>query len=186
MSYILSYFSATYRILYDRLQEIWDTQENNTEDRIFDRSSMFDQYTTFFCSPTHIIDNIYLGSAFNAANYSQLSNLNIQVIINVTKEISIYFPNDYIYKKFELYDNGLDDGLDKYLFEIYNFIKLHKNKNIFIHCKMGASRSVSVLLYYLMKEHNMKLNNAIEFVKEKRMIINPNIKFIDTLKKYEK
>lgn len=185
MSTILSYLSATYRILSDKICEYWDTQDNNTDERIFNNSSIYDQYITFFCSPNHIIDNIYLGSAFNAANYCQLSDLGIEVIINVTKEISIHFPQDYIYKKFELYDNK-EENIEKYLNDIYDFIKLHKDKKIFIHCKMGASRSVSVLIYYLMMEHKMNLNNAIEYIKEKRMIINPNSRFIETLKKYDK
>lgn len=185
MSTIFSYISATYRILSDKACEYWDVNDNNTDNRIFDGSSIYNQYTTFFCSPNHIIDNIYLGSAFNAANYSQLSDLGIEVIINVTKEISIHFPDNYIYKKFELYDNK-DENIEEYLTEIYEFMKTFKNKKIFIHCKMGASRSVSVLLYYLMKEYDMDLHSAINFIKEKRMIINPNSRFIETLKKYDK
>ncbi|ARF08763.1 dual specificity phosphatase [Catovirus CTV1] len=185
MTSILSYISATYRILTDKICEYWDNKDNNTDERIFGNSSMYNQYVTFFCSPNHIIDNIYLGSAFNAANFSQLSELGIEVIVNVTKEISMHFPKNYIYKKFELYDNK-DENIEKYLLETFEFIKQHKDKKIFIHCKMGASRSVSVLLYYLMKEYNMNLDNALDYIKDRRMIINPNSKFIETLRKYDK
>lgn len=184
MSSIFSYITATYRVLSDKVCECWDKKENDTSNRLYKNYSVYNQYVTFFCSPSHIIDNIYLGSAFNAANFSQLNDLGIEVVINVTKEISIHFPEHYIYKKFELYDNN-EENLEKYLINTYNFIKQHKDKKIFIHCKMGASRSVSVLLYYLMKEYKMPLDVAIEFIKEKRMIINPNCRFIETLKKYE-
>ena len=96
----------------------------------------------------------------------------------------MHFPSEYIYKKFELYDNN-EENIDICLLEIYSFIQEHKEKKIFIHCKMGASRSVSVIIFYLMKEHNMLLDDAILFIKNKRMIINPNCRFVDTLKKYE-
>ena len=183
MTSILSYLSATYRVVSDKICEYWDRKENNTSDRLFDNHSFYDQYKTFFSCPTHIIDNIYLGSAFNAANFSQLSELGIEVIVNVTKEISIHFPNNYIYKQFGLYDNN-EENIDKYLGDIYNFIKEHINKKIFIHCKMGASRSASVVIFYLMKQHKMSLEDSIDYVKKKRMIINPNCRFVDTLKNY--
>lgn len=184
MSYILSYLSATYRVVSDKMCEYWDTKENNTNDRHFINPSIYDQYVAFFSKPTHIIDNIYLGSAFNAANFSQLSDLDIHVIINVTKEISIHFPDNYLYKKFELYDND-NENIGKYLNDIYNFIEEQQHKKIFIHCKMGASRSASVVIFYLMKKYNMNLDSAIDFVKKKRMIINPNSRFIETLSQME-
>lgn len=182
MSSMLSYVTATYRVLGDKVSEYWDSNNNNTENRMFASSGYYDQYKTFFCSPTHVINNIYIGSAFNAANYSQLNSLNIKVIINMTNEISIYFPDEYICKRFGVYDND-DADMSKYYEEIYNYIESHEDKNILIHCKMGASRSASVVIYYLIKKCNMSLDKAIEFLKEKRMIINPNNKFIDAIKK---
>ena len=186
MSHLLSYVSATYRIMYDNLAQYWDDTSSDTKNRIYGDSNVhtIDKYKTFFSSPTEIIDGIYLGSAYNAANYHQLTNLGIEVIINVTKEISIYFPNFYEYKKIELYDND-DANIEDYLEESLEYIRKNKGRKIFIHCKMGASRSVSILLYYMIKEHNMKLDEALQMIKEKRIIINPNNKFISILKKYE-
>ena len=184
MTHYLSYISATYRIAYDNVAQYWDDTISDTKDRIYGDVDTYDKYKTFFSSPTHIIDNIYLGSAYNAANYHQLTNLGIQVIVNVTKEISIYFPDNYEYKKLELYDNDQAD-IKKYLDESYEYMKQNSDKKILIHCKMGASRSVSILLYYMMKEHNMKLDDALKMVKEKRIIINPNNRFITILKQYD-
>lgn len=48
------------------------------------------------------------------------------------------------------------------------------------------SRSVSVVLAYLMKEHNQTLKEAYTFVKDKRPIIRPNKAFVDQLLSYEK
>ena len=52
---------------------------------------------SFFEPPTHIIDNIYLGNAYNAAYYYGLKKNNIKMIINVTKEISKYYPEYFTY-----------------------------------------------------------------------------------------
>lgn len=187
MSFLVSYILATYRVACDNIaQYYYDNTNSDTKDRIYGNSEIdtFDKYKIFFSGPTHIIDNIYLGSAYNAANYHQLSNLGIEIVINVTKEISMYFPEEYEYKKLELYDNDKDD-IEKYLEESYEYIKRNKHKKIFIHCKMGASRSVSILLYYMVKEHKMKLDDALKMIKEKRIIINPNNRFITILKKYD-
>ena len=53
---------------------------------------------------------------------------------------------------------------------------------------MGSSRSASILLFYLMKtlknndDTYFNLNQAINFLKEKRNVINPSEKFILDLK----
>ena len=47
----------------------------------------------------HIIDNIYIGNACNAADYYTMKNLNITHIVNVSQEISNYFPEDFNYFK---------------------------------------------------------------------------------------
>ena len=47
---------------------------------------------------------------------------------------------------------------------------------------MGRSRSATVILYYLIKIHNMSLDSSIEYLISKRYVVNPSIKFIENLK----
>ena len=185
MTEYLSYFPAAYRVCKDVVYEYWYTDQNtDTNERIYPTCTWYDKYTTFFCTPTHIIDNLYIGSAYNAANFAQLKSFDIKVIINMTNEISNYFSNDFTYRQFQLYDNNVDD-IEKYLTDIMMCIDENKDKNILVHCKIGASRSAGIVLYYLMIRHQMDLTKALEFVKEKRTIINPNNKFIESLKKVD-
>lgn len=183
MSFIYSYFTATYRVLFDRACELYNNSTNDTANRMFTESSIYDKYTTFFQSPTHIIDNIYLGSAYNAANFYQLKDLNIEIILNVTNEISKHFPTDFIYKHIGIYDNDTENikNYKDNIAEILNYLKNNKDKNILIHCKMGASRSVSILILYLMENYNMTLDESVKYIKDKRNIINPNINFINSI-----
>ena len=159
--------------------------ENDGGKRIFEKVGFIAKYNIFFSKPTHIIDNIFLGSAVNAANYETLKKLGIKVIINVTHEIRSYFENDkeLKYHQYGIYDNN-QTSIEKKLDDVYNDItKYDKNTNIFIHCYMGASRSVSVVTYYLMKKHNMSFDEAIKYIKDRRPIANISYRFAKDLAK---
>ncbi len=163
------------------------TKDGQRRHRIFPPLSLISQMKVFFSTPHHIIDNIYLGSAFNASHSSTLKNLNIGLIINVTSEISNYYPNKYKYKKYNIIDNN-SDSIKEYFKDSYKTILEYQQhdckeqkKNILVHCYMGASRSVSIVIYYLMKKHNYKLNEAIHFLKNKRAVVNPTILFYKEL-----
>lgn len=177
-----SYISAAYRVSRDSIYDYWYCEENTTTpDRVYPSCGIYNAYTTFFSGPSLIIDNLYLGSAYNAANYSQLKDNGIEIIINMTNEIGEYFPNDFTYRKYGLRDNGVDD-IGEYLKDTLQFIYDNRDKKILVHCKMGASRSASIVIYYLMKKYSISLEEALEFTKQKRIIVNPNNKFIKALK----
>lgn len=164
-------------------------QDETTNSRILPPVGKVQEYTTFFGKPTPVVDNIYLGSAFNAASYNTLKKLNIKLIINATSEISDYYPNDFTYFRYNLYDNN-KQSIAQYLERAYNDIRNYQQTNdgnILIHCFMGASRSASIILYYLMKTHKnndgeyLNFDEAIEFLKKKRHIINPTFRFTKDL-----
>lgn len=48
---------------------------------------------------------------------------------------------------------------------------INLGQNVFVHCKMGSSRSVLVIIAYLMKYCNKDYNDAYNFVKAKRKLI---------------
>jgi protein-tyrosine phosphatase len=159
-----------------------------TKKRIFTPKSKLEQIQTFFSEPTHIIDNIYLGSAFNASNYNSLKQNNIGLIINMTNEISNYYENEFEYKKYGVYDNNIQPIIqffDKAYSDIIEFQQYCPTKNILIHCFMGASRSASIVAYYINKKHNKNINDAIIFMKNKRIVVNPTVLFYNQLLEIE-
>jgi protein-tyrosine phosphatase len=182
----MNYMTAPVKVVADKSTEYNLKQLKNNENtdviRLFPRPSVWSQLVVFFKSPTHIIDNIYLGSAFNAASYYKLKKLNIGLVINMTREISMYYPDDFIYKQYDLYDNNkesIKEYLEKALADIYDYQKQNPDQNILIHCFMGASRSASIVIYYLIHTKRKEdgslysFDDAVEFVKNKRHIINP-------------
>lgn len=192
---ITNNFFAPLKVFYDKSYEYltyyfydYFKDENNVNiERIYKRISTYKQVISFFKQPTYIIDNIWLGNARNAASFYDLHDKNIKMIINVTNEISNYYPNSFEYINYKINDNNKDTIIN-FLNDSYNKIKNYQQKNkdkhILIHCFMGSSRSASILLFYLMKtlknddDTEFTLNQAINFLKEKRNVINPSEKFI--------
>lgn len=160
--------------------------------------------------PTHIIDTIYLGNAYNASNYSNIINNNIKLIINITEEIPNYYNDvsDIEYYNItvkDLNNNHLTDFLSITIKKIRNYIlennndvdndvidnnkkngDSNKKKNILVHCFMGSSRSATIVIAYLSKYHNMTIDEALKYCKEKRDLVNINTTFYDDLQKWYK
>lgn len=55
---------------------------------------------------------------------------------------------------------------------------------VLVHCFMGMSRSVSIIVAYLIKEKDMTYTEAISYVQERRTFICPNDGFLEQLEKY--
>ena len=170
---------------YQDIIDVTKYTDETQNKRILPEISFFSQYSTFLDNPTHIIDNIYLGSAYNAANYDILKEHNITVIFNVTNEIRDYFPDEFTYVRYKLYDNN-KERIKSHVHDAYEKIKYHQQNtegNIFIHCYMGKSRSATIVLFYIMKtmKHSdgsaYSFDDALEFLKSKRPIVNPTFRF---------
>ena len=131
----------------------------------------------------HIIDNIYLGDFRTADNIDMLRQYNITHIINCAFNLPNKYPEQITYKRLNLRDEP-DQPIIERLEEAYQFIKENKDKNIFVHCVFGKSRSSSVVIFYIMKEKKLKFEDAKNFVKNLRNIVNPNPGFEAELIRY--
>ena len=161
-------------------------------ERIEERNlSLIDNLYYITDSPTFIKDNIYLGNAYNASNYDELKKNNIGYILNITKEISNYYPDEFEYYNIEIMDHN-GQSVEKYFDNILDFInksQLETNdrkKNILIHCFMGSSRSASCVILYLMNKYGMTFEDSYNMIKKLRPIVNPNTSFVKQLKNYNK
>ena len=189
----MEYLFASLRVSYDylvgksnNLMQYFneDTDVKTTKvKRIYPKLPKLTQLSWFFGYPTYIKDKIYLGSAFNAATKSTLDALNIKYIINVTDKIENYFPNCYHYETYIIDDND-HQHIIPFLDKSYKKIKEFQEKNdgnILVHCVMGASRSASIVCYYLMREYNFNPKETYQAMKLKRECVNPSFTFYDDL-----
>jgi len=143
------------------------------------------RYKWFFSESNEIIPNLFLGSSFNAYNKNEINKKQINVILNITDEISNFYEteNTLTYYKFPIKDNNKDD-ISSILNETYNIIEHHLSigDKILIHCYMGASRSASVVIYYIMKKYGLSYETTLRLLKTKRPVVNLTEKFQSTLK----
>ncbi|XP_013794253.1 protein phosphatase Slingshot-like isoform X2 [Limulus polyphemus] len=137
-------------------------------------------------APTEIFDYLYLGSEWNASNLEELRNKGVGHILNVTREIDNFFPGMFDYFNIRVYDEESTDMLP-YWDKTFRYIRKAKNQGskVLVHCKMGISRSASVVIAYAMKAYDWNLKQAIEYVKNKRNCIKPNSGFMKQLEIYE-
>lgn len=137
-------------------------------------------------SPTEIFEHVYLGSEWNASNLEELQNSGVQYILNVTREIDNFFPGLFEYHNIRVYDEEATDLL-AYWNDTYKFISRAKKAGAkcLVHCKMGVSRSASTVIAYAMKEYGWNMEQAFEYVKERRAVTKPNPSFMRQLEEYQ-
>lgn len=58
--------------------------------------------------------------------------------------------------------------------------------NVLVHCRMGISRSATLVIAYIMRKYKCGYEKAFNKVKDRRKIVNPNSGFVIQLKKYDK
>lgn len=137
---------------------------------------------------SEILPGLYLGNANDAKDLNLLQNNHIKLIINISTNIPCYYKEENLFEYCHLscYDTCQQNIL-QYFENIFKLIeqKLLLNENILVHCQGGISRSPSFIIGYLMKYHSKTFDQAYEFVKDKRKIINPNLSFLAQLTRYE-
>ncbi|CAK1552017.1 unnamed protein product [Leptosia nina] len=137
-------------------------------------------------APTEIFDHVYLGSEWNASNLEELQRNGVRHILNVTREIDNFFPGMFDYLNIRVYDDDKTDLL-KHWDNTYKYINKARNEGskVLVHCKMGISRSASVVIAYAMKAFNWNFDKALKHVKAKRSCIKPNTNFLNQLETYQ-
>jgi len=147
--------------------------------------SIYDHISAPFITLTSIDDIIYLGNAYNAADYYYLKNFGITGIVNACNEISNYFEDDFEYFKIDILDIN-NSSIYKFFDPFITFVEniLENDGKIMIHCYMGSSRSAILVVLYLIKYKSYTMDDSIHFITDKRNRVNINVTYIEELKKY--
>ena len=179
-------------VLIDKGYNYWNSQDNSNKKAVrmnnIERGPLGSLYDLTYDS-TLIVDQLYLGNSCNARNYYELENNKVGLIINSSPCISNYFQNEFEYYNVKVEDiSGADIlcHLDNTVKKMHEFIENNPQKSLFVHCFMGSSRSATIIIAYLMKYHNYNLRDALNFVKEKREVVNLNQDFFKQLSEFDK
>ncbi|KAB0407326.1 hypothetical protein E2I00_010930, partial [Balaenoptera physalus] len=117
--------------------------------------------------PVEILPFLYLGSAYHAARRDMLDALGITALLNPP------CGKDG--------DLGAANGAP---LSAPDAVKDCRGR-VLVHCQAGISRSATICLAYLMMKKRVRLEEAFEFVKQRRSIISPNFSFMGQLLQFE-
>jgi protein-tyrosine phosphatase len=122
-----------------------------------------------------ITDHIFLGNVYSVIGDYRIGKLDILDDLNINVVISALTEEEY-----DDYMILSDDFVN-------NIIKkaIKENKIVIVHCAAGISRSSTLVIAHLMIENNWSMEQAIQYVKERRPQIQPNDGFIKQLKTLE-
>lgn len=142
---------------------------------------------------SQITKNIYLGNYPNLFNSSWFKNHNIKIIIDLIRYPNNMNPNPQMrnsniqYYHFPLVDSPEENAF-RYYPKIYQIMRMAEaqNKNVYIHCFAGISRSSTMVIAYLMHKHHKPLADIYRYVQSKRNIVQPNSGFMKQLKNWER
>ncbi|KAM6442536.1 dual specificity protein phosphatase 5 [Liasis olivaceus] len=136
--------------------------------------------------PVEILPFLYLGSAYHASKCEFLANLNITALLNVSRKSSEPFTNQFCYKWIPVEDSHTAD-ISSHFQEAIEFIDGTRRAGgkILVHCEAGISRSPTICMAYLMKTRKFRLEEAFDYIKQRRSLISPNFSFMGQLLQYE-
>jgi protein-tyrosine phosphatase len=85
----------------------------------------------------------------------------------------------------------IESDLYSHFHDICDFIEQAREKNqeketaVLVHCTGGVSSAPTAVLSYLMKKEKLPLDEAFASLKEKRPLIQPNLGFMQQLRKWQ-
>ena len=122
-----------------------------------------------------ITNNVVLGGRDEANNRDLMRKYGVTHVLNVSKQLKNFHPDDFVYLKINCLDaDNYNIVAD---FEpARNFIKQVEDckGRVLVHCIAGVSRSVCMILMYMMAEHGICLNQIYKHIKKVRPFIKPN------------
>lgn len=140
---------------------------------------------------TILPDFLYLGPNIQTqADVDELEKLGIRRILNMANEIddTMGLARRFDgYLKIPMLDSVEAVGVQRNIDEACRFIddaRLHSHPT-YVHCKAGKSRSVTIVMAYLIHANRWSLQRSYSFVVERRNAVSPNIGFVAELMRFE-
>eukprot|EP00743_Colponemidia_sp_Colp-15_P007664 GILK01008294.1.p1 GENE.GILK01008294.1~~GILK01008294.1.p1 ORF type:complete len:290 (-),score=37.63 GILK01008294.1:85-912(-) len=145
-------------------------------------------------NPSRILPWLFIGDVYAAKDRDKLRSLSIKYILNVTPPrtqagVPNYFEKDsaFEYRRRGMQDNS-SERLSESFSECFEFLeraRVREDGNVLVHCQKGVSRSVSIVVAYLMKYKRMVFEEALAFVRLRRPVAEPNSSFVQQLREYD-
>ena len=132
-----------------------------------------------------ITEKIWLGNMYSSTHINNLNKHGIKKILSLIDSppgVGDDIENNIIRKIIKISDFP-KKNIIKYFGDCLNF--LDGEEKALVHCKIGSSRSATIVIAYIMWKLKIKFEEAYNFVKNKRKIAEPNKGFKVQLKIFE-
>ncbi|VVC26546.1 Protein-tyrosine phosphatase-like,Rhodanese-like domain,Tyrosine specific protein phosphatases domain,Dual [Cinara cedri] len=139
--------------------------------------------------PVEILPDLFLGNAANSEDLEWLKKHRIEYILNVTSDLPNTFEEQGNIKYMQIpISDHIGQNLASFFPQAIEFIDNGRaqKKGVLVHCLAGISRSVTVMLAYLMAHRQLTLNEAYNMVLKRKANIDPNFHFMQQLHSFEK
>ncbi|XP_002967725.2 protein phosphatase Slingshot homolog [Selaginella moellendorffii] len=137
--------------------------------------------------PAEIIPRfLYMGTWEHANSVPILNDLHITYVLTAHTE-RLKEIKGCTHKYFDIFDEP-NANITQYFEPAFEFIEEAKRAKarVLVHCGAGASRSVTLCAYYLMRVQHWGVDETIKFLKEQRKEVDPNPGFIKQLREVER
>lgn len=142
------------------------------------------------CQNSSSCGRLYLGSRQSAAQWSELEDAKIQLVVNCTNDEEVpcfHADRDLKYLRIAVNDNESATILP-YLDGAADAIAavLSQQGNVLVHCHQGISRSATVLAAFLIKHRGLTADAALQHIQSCRAVANPNLGFRRQLEDFQR
>ncbi|KAF8637468.1 hypothetical protein AX16_010796 [Volvariella volvacea WC 439] len=128
-----------------------------------------------------IVPKLWIGDLVSALDTETLKRNGISSVLTAMRgTVTI---NDTLMRHQILLDDTLDADILVHLPPSIQFIEkeLEKGRGVLVHCQAGVSRSATIVAAYLMYSRDISADEALEIIREKRPIVEPNENFLHQL-----
>ncbi|KAK7089864.1 hypothetical protein V1264_024922 [Littorina saxatilis] len=135
--------------------------------------------------PVEILPHLYLGSVTHSSNRELLHRLGVTALANVSTSCPNHFRAHFRYLHIPVNDT-VNEDLSRWFHTAHSFIDEVRSSGgkVLVHCRAGRSRSATVCIAYLMKTLHLSLEDAFEYVRARRHVVDPNLSFMQQLQAY--
>ncbi|CAJ1069116.1 dual specificity protein phosphatase 2 [Xyrichtys novacula] len=136
--------------------------------------------------PVELLPFLFLGSAIHSSRRETLNAAGITAVLNVSSTCPNFYEGEFEYLRLTVEDSLAADIRACFSTAIA-FIDSVKQSGgrVLVHCQAGISRSATICLAYLMHTQRVRLDEAFDFVKQRRQVISPNLAFMGQLLQFE-
>jgi len=132
-------------------------------------------------------DWLFVGGQMAAGSLEGLQQVGITHVLNCCERVPCKFRARITYKVVNVLDTK-SSNIKDFIPEALTFIDevVAANGKVLVHCMVGASRSVSLVLAWLVARRHMPLKQAYQQVRSKRHQARPNRSFCEQLMDFER